>query len=201
MSEPTCCGLSGTVECRCHTHADELAAAVHSFVSGRVRDRADVDDISQETLLRLYRNVHTLRDAGALEGWAFQIARNAIADHFRAPERRATPVAPDLVADLLPASVDSLRDDSAEDLARCVSGLLSRVPESYRQALELTDVRGMTQGRAAAELGLSTSGMKSRVQRGRRLLRQEVASCCQVALDSGGAVAELRPRGSDTDIC
>ncbi len=200
MREQTCCGLATTEQCRCQTHADELAAAVHSFVSGRVRDRTDVDDISQETLLRLYRNVHTLRDAGALEGWAFQIARNAIADHFRAPAQRATPVAPANVADLLPV-VDDAAQDSTESLARCVAGLLSRVPEHYRQALELTDVRGMTQGRAALELGLSTSGMKSRVQRGRRILRDEVASCCRVALDAGGGLADLTPRDSDGNVC
>ncbi len=198
MSQGSCCGLTGTVECRCQTHADELAAAVHSFISGRVRDRTDVDDIAQEALLRLYRNVHTLRDAGALEGWAFQIARNAIADHYRAPHRRATPVAPAYVADLMPASEEP--EDSGE-LAECVAGLLHRVPEGYRRALELTDVRGMTQDRAAAELGLSTSGMKSRVQRGRRILREEIATCCRIALDTRGGLADLTPRASDGGTC
>ena len=200
MSQGTCCGLTGTVECRCQTHADELAAAVHSFISGRVRDRTDVDDIAQEALLRLYRNVHTLRDAGALEGWAFQIARNAIADHYRAPHRRATPVAPADVADLVPAS-DGRAGRLWRGLAECVAGLLHRVPEGYRRALELTDVRGMTQDRAAAELGLSTSGMKSRVQRGRRILREEIATCCRIALDTRGGLADLTPRASDGGTC
>lgn len=201
MSQATCCGLTGTAECRCQTHADELSAAVHSFISGRVRDRTDVDDIAQEALLRLYRNVHTLRDAGALEGWAFQIARNAIADHYRAPQRRATPVAPADVADLVPPSDVQEPDDSGKGLAECVAGLLQRVPEGYRHALELTDLRGMTQNRAAAELGLSTSGMKSRVQRGRRILRDEVATCCRIALDTRGGLADLTPRASDDATC
>lgn len=65
------------------------------------------------------------------------------------------------------------------------------MPEHYRRALELTDLGGLTQERAAAQLGLSTSGMKSRVQRGRRLLREEVTRCCEVALDSRGGLADV----------
>lgn len=201
MSQGACCGLAGTQECRCHTDADNLAGSMHSFVTARVRDRSDADDITQEALLRLYRNVHTLRDAGALEGWAFQIARSAIADHYRRPAQRATPIDPADVEELL-GGVDDLPDrDPAVELAGCVSSLLERVPERYRRALELTDVSGLTQSRAAEELGLTTSGMKSRVQRGRRMLREEVERCCRVALDSRGALADLTPTGPGQDAC
>lgn len=193
MTSGTCCGLVGTRACRCHTDADELARAVRSFVSTRVRDHNDVDDITQKALLRLYRNVHTLRDAGALEGWAFQIARTTIADHYRRPAQRATPIDPADVEALLPGVEDRPDEDSTTAFAGCVGSLLARVPESYRRALVLTDVQGMTQQRAAVELGLTTSGMKSRVQRGRRMLRAEVAHCCRIALDSQGGLAELTP--------
>jgi RNA polymerase sigma-70 factor, ECF subfamily len=201
MDQVRCCGLPVGEACRCHTDADMLARAVHSFVSRRVRDRSDVDDITQEALLRLYRNVHTLRDAGALEGWAFQIARSAIADHYRRPVRRALPIDPGDAEALLPAVDDLPGTDRTEELAGCVSSLLERVPEGYRRALELTDVTGLTQKRAAAELGLTTSGMKSRVQRGRRLLREEVERCCRVALDSSGGLADLTPTSPTDDIC
>jgi RNA polymerase sigma-70 factor (ECF subfamily) len=197
MSQSQCCGLAGGEECRCHTHPHELAAAVRGFVGNRVRDRDDVDDIAQETLLRLYRSVDTLRDARALEAWAFRIARNAIADHYRRPGGRATPVEPRQVAELLPLVDDHAVGDPTEELGACVIGLLDQVPPPYRRALELTDVQGMTQSRAAAELGLSTSGMKSRVQRGRRMLREQVASCCRIALDSQGGLADLTPHERD----
>lgn len=192
-SQGACCGLAGAHECRCHTDADNLARAVHSFVSVRVRDRTDVDDITQEALLRLYRNVHQLRDAGALEGWALQIARSAIADHYRRPAHRATPIDPADAEHLSRGAEDQVGHDSTAELTTCVGSLLGRLPESYRQALELTDMSGLTQGRAAAELGLTTSGMKSRVQRGRRMLREEVERCCHVALDVRGALTDLTP--------
>lgn len=197
----TCCGMASTQACRCHADADTLARAVHSFVSVRVRDRTDVDDITQEALLRLYRNVHTLRDAGALEGWAFQIARSAIADHYRRPAQRAVPIDPADAQVLLWEADDHSDTDRTDELAGCVRSLLERVPEGYRRALELTDVTGLTQVHAAVELGLTTSGMKSRVQRGRRILREEVERCCRVALDSRGALADLEPTGPGHDAC
>ena len=199
MSRGACCGLPATDECRCHTGAADLASAVRSFVSARVRDRTDVDDVAQEALLRVYRNVHALRDVGALEGWAFQVARSAIADHYRRPGRRATPMDPAAVDDLVRGAEDRSAEDPTADLtaevATCVASLLARLPERYRQALELTDLQGLTQGRAAAQVGLTTSGMKARVQRGRRRLREEVELCCHVAPDARGALADLAAHG------
>ena len=197
----TCCSMASTQTCRCHTDADTLARAVRSFVAVRVRNLTDVDDITQEALLRLYRNVHTLRDVGALEGWAFQIARSAIADHYRRPAQRAVPLDPADAEVLLGAADDHSDTDRTDELAGCVASLLERVPENYRRALELTDVSGLPQAHAAVELGLTTSGMKSRVQRGRRILRREVERCCRVALDNRGALAELEPNGPGQDAC
>jgi RNA polymerase sigma-70 factor (ECF subfamily) len=79
-------------------------------------------------------------------------------------------------------------------LSGCLRTLLDRVPDGYREALELTDLGGLTQDEAAGRLGLSTSGMKSRVQRGRRLLRAEITHCCQVSLDTRRGVADVTVR-------
>ena len=88
-------------------------------------------------------------------------------------------------------------DDEAEpraELARCLSPLVGRLPERYRRSLELTELEGRTQAEAAALLGLSVSGMKARVQRARRLLRDLLLDCCHVELDRRGAVTGHRPR-------
>src|SRR5436305_753665 len=53
------------------------------FISRRVDDRAAVDDILQDTYLRIHTNLPYLRDTARLHGWVFQIARNAVADYYR----------------------------------------------------------------------------------------------------------------------
>jgi RNA polymerase sigma-70 factor, ECF subfamily len=78
--------------------------------------------------------------------------------------------------------------------------LLGRLPDAYRTALELTDLGELTQDQAAAQLELSTSGMKSRVQRGRRMLRDEVIKCYRIELDARGVLSDATTR-SYTGAC
>ena len=194
-----CCGRAAAEECRCYTDAAELAAAIRAFVARRVRTPHDVDDITQETLLRLYRSAPNLRDEQALEGWMYRIARSTIVDHYRRSAVRPEPVDPEHVE--LQRPIDQPDAPGAEEsIAACLAPLLARIPDTYRTALELTDLGGVTQEQAAAQLKLSTSGMKSRVQRGRRMLRDEVIKCCRVELDARGALSDATTR-SDSGAC
>ena len=61
----------------------------------------------------------------------------------------------------------------------------------------LTELEGVTQKDAAAKLGLSISGMKSRVQRGRGKLKDVVLDCCEVELDRRGGLVDYRRRNGD----
>ena len=66
--------------------------------------------------------------------------------------------------------------------------MIQRLPDGYRRAIELVELRGVTQRAAAESEGLSVSGMKTRVQRARRLLKASLLQCCQIALDARGAM-------------
>jgi RNA polymerase sigma-70 factor (ECF subfamily) len=188
-----CCGQGRGETCRCHADSASVAEAVRSFVRRRIPHPQDAEDVAQETLLRLYRSVDELRDVSAFDGWMYRIARNAIADHHRTGARRPTPV--DLADTELAEDVEE--ESAAAQLTGCLRVLLERVPEGYRRALELTDLGELTQEEAADRLGLTTSGMKSRVQRGRRLLRAEITRCCQVSLDARGGIADVAVRSDD----
>lgn len=68
------------------------------------------------------------------------------------------------------------------------------LPPPYREALTLTELEGVTQREAARMLGVSVSGMKSRVQRGRERLRELFEECCEIALDARSRVVGCAPR-------
>lgn len=189
----TCCGLPSGRECRCQTDAEAIADAIRAYVARRVRDPHDAADVTQDALLRMYRSVERLEEEEALHAWMYRIAANAIVDHHRRTKTRAEPVDPTDLADHLPARPGpESRPD--EVLAGCLTPLLDRVPERYRTALQLTDLGELTQEQAAERLGLSTSGMKSRVQRGRQMLRTEVTRCCRVELDARGVLTDAALR-------
>jgi RNA polymerase sigma-70 factor (ECF subfamily) len=168
-----------------------LGAKLRPFVARRVRGPADVDDVVQDVFLRMQRGLAELRDDERFGPWAYQVARSAIADHHRAARRHP-------VAEGDPAEEPSPDDDddrSAEqDLAGYVAAFIVMLDTPYREALTLTELEGLTQKEAAEMMGISLSGMKSRVQRGRQQLRQTLEQCCTIALDVRGRVVSCEPR-------
>jgi RNA polymerase sigma-70 factor, ECF subfamily len=182
---------------------------LRGFVAKRVADRAEVEDILQEVFLRMHRKLGSLKDPRRLVSWMFQITRHAIADHYRAPARhREVPAG--LSADLdaeHPASVPPAADESADagrlrtELAGCLRPMIDRLSADYRQAVILVELDGLTQQAAAKRLGLSASGMKSRVQRGRRQLKAMLEACCEIQLDGRRGVADYALRDPQSDPC
>ena len=187
----------------CATPAwDRLAAELRTFVARRIDDPADVDDVVQETLLRMHRNLGDLSDGDAVGAWMTRIARHAIIDRHRdraARARRHDRAAADPAVAPTHAVEPDLPDepDPAALLSACVVPFVDVLPEPYARALRLTELQGLTQREAAEHEGISVSGMKSRVQRGRALLRDELERCCEIALDARGRVVEATPRRCD----
>lgn len=168
-----------------------VRAALRPFVARRVRP-SDVDDVLQEIFLRMHRALPRLRDDERFGPWVYRIARSAVVDHLRAARRQ--PLAEEENERAEPAPVGSeVEGAAAEELAAYVGAFVAMLDSPYREALTLTELQGMSQKDAAAMLGLSTSGMKSRVQRGRRQLRSALEACCEIALDGRGRVLSCEP--------
>ena len=72
--------------------------------------------------------------------------------------------------------------------------MIERLSGEYRQAVILVDLEGLAQHEAAAQLGLSLSGMKSHVQRGRRQLKGMLEACCTIELDQRRGVLDYDVR-------
>lgn len=172
---------------------EEFAAPLRTFVARRAPRGVDVDDLVQDIFVRIQEQLPNLRDADRIDAWIFQIARNVVADAFRSRGRRdALAARTAREADAPPADGD---DRAAEaSLASCLASMIARLAEPYREAIELTELRGMTQIAAAGRAGISISGMKSRVQRGREQLKRVIHDSCRVELDVRGGVIECDPR-------
>jgi RNA polymerase sigma-70 factor, ECF subfamily len=165
---------------------EPLRAELHRYVARRI-PAPDADDVVQEAMLRIHRGLPGVRADGALVGWLYQVTRNALVDHMRA--RRTTEELGDDRA-TAPAG-----DDAAfARLATCVAPFVAMLPEPYREAVELVELRGLTQAGAARQLGIPLSTMKSRVQRGRAQLRELLERCCAIELDARGHVVDMIPR-------
>jgi RNA polymerase sigma-70 factor (ECF subfamily) len=113
----------------------------------------------------------------------------------------ATGTAEDIANEL--AAADPAEDDEAasRELSTCLKPLINNLPAADQQALQMVEFEGLTQVEAAARLGLSVSGMKSRVQRARSHLRVALDDCCRIALDRRGGVIGFEGRRGDCESC
>ena len=184
-----------------------IHTGLRSFIAKRVVNEAEADDIAQEVWLKMQRGLDGLKDQSRLISWIYQIARHAIIDHYRAPERRRE-MSAGLAADLEVYQSSSSRQKASEDsgqrrteLAGCLRPMIERLSEEYRQAVVLVDLEGLTQQEAASQLGLSLSGMKSRVQRGRRQLKGMLEACCTIELDRRHGVTDYEVRDQKCNSC
>ena len=183
----------------------ELHGRLRSFVGRRVPDPVAVDDLAQEIMLRLYTHMGRLREEERLDAWAYQIARNVIADYWRQRgARREVPIHPELsdqLASLPEREPESDAEQLRGEIAACLPPMVARLAEPYREAIRLTDLGDRTQAQAATELGLSVPGMKARVQRGRVQLRELLRACCRIELDRRGQITELARNGGSSCGC
>ena len=160
-------------------------ADLRRFVSRRVADRHEVDDIVQDVLVRAHESMHQLAAPERLPAWLARIAANRIVDHHRA--RRPFEALPDDMA------AGETEDDPVQALAPCLPAMVDRLPAAYRDALRLSELDGLPQREVAQRLGLSLSGAKSRVQRGREQLRRLVEGCCRIVL-AGSRIVDFERR-------
>ncbi len=179
----------------------EFGAGLRAFVGRRVADAHQAEDLVSEIVVKVHRHLDTLDDQERLTAWVFRIARNVIKDHYKMSGRRreVLDAEPDDVASV--STTDEWVEDQdavLAELAVCLRPLLSELSADYRRALELTDLGGLSQAEAAELEHVSLSGMKSRVQRGRRQLGVVLRQCCTPTLDSRGVPVDYRPR---PDIC
>lgn len=174
----------------------EVEARLRPYVARRVTSAADVDDVLQETFIRIHRGLPALADGERFGPWVYRIAANAVADHLRSRARHPT------------AATESGGEPNAEwggepdehleeELAECVALFVARLPSPYREAITLTELQGLTQKDAAELLDVSVSGMKSRVQRGRERIRKMFEQCCDISVDCRGRVTECIPKNAD----
>lgn len=160
-------------------------ARLRRFILKRVSDEATADDILQDVFLKIHLRMSTLREEDRLEAWLYQIARHAIIDHYRRPNPIAS------LDEILPApEPESAEPDAAGEIAASLREMAQNLPEPYRQALLLTEFEGLSQVELAARLGISLSGAKSRVQRARQKIRDDLLTCCHFEFDRYGRVVE-----------
>lgn len=158
------------------------------FVANRIPDAQEAHDLVQEVFLRATRLENGLCGIGNRRAWLFQVARNLLIDRYR------------LTRDEVELDESHLLDNANEVfapvdlLSQCIPRVLTELSAEDREALTLCDIEGMSQQDFANRIGLTLPAAKSRVQRARKRLREQLVSACKIRFDDAGQVCCFVPR-------
>jgi len=156
------------------------------FFAARVRNPFDADDLVQEVFQKTLVHFKTIKGPEKFRAWLFSVARNTLVDHYRRSARYVNDELSSLAKDLEESR------EVEEELSKCIRPFLKQLPDEYRQVLEAVELQDKPQKQLARDLGLSYSALKSRVQRGREMLRDLFRQCCQYQFDARGGIIDFK---------
>lgn len=163
------------------------------FIRHHIHHPEDAEDILQNVLIKSLQKLDQLQSEENLQAWLIQIARNAIADHYRnKPKGDDTYI------------IESLafpEPNIFQELANCLEPLINSLPDKYAKALTYCDLNGSKQADFAEQNQISHSAAKSQVQRGRALLAQKFQACCEFELNQHQKLTDFRPKTSACEEC
>lgn len=166
---------------------------IRRYIGTMVRDPDDADDLTQDVFVQAHRRLGSLRDPDAAVSWLYRIATNLAYDRFRKWSRQPTARLLDLAdeAEARPAaehdsepSVGRVLEQA--EMSGCVRRYLDELSDSYRNAILLHDLEGLTNVEIAEMLGISLDAVKIRLHRARRELERALAAHCDFSHDEQG---------------
>jgi len=157
------------------------------FILKKIKDKSIADDILQEVFIKIHANIKTLKDDQKIRAWIYQITRNSIIDFYRANEKNAS------------LSFDLSEDNQEEDenlnfeIASDLREMMNELSDKYCDALCMTEFDGLSQKQYAEKVGISYSAAKARVQRAKKMLKDELMKCCHFQFDKYGTILDYHP--------
>lgn len=165
-----------------------------SFIKQKVG--GDVaEDILQDVFVKIHTQIDSIKESNKLESWLFQVTRNTIVDYYRS--RKPTEALPDWLEQKNINDSEKTR----KELSLCLEPMVKMLPEKYKKSVQLSEIEGKTQQEVARLERISLSGAKSRVQRGRKLLKEILNDCCQIEINRSNQPVSYEPKEQKCKIC
>ena len=168
--------------------ADAYSSKIYQLAFRYLRNKEDAEEVTQDVLYKVYRNISAFRGDSALSSWMYRITFNAAMSRLRTAryqrsqdeERRAASADGDEIGARRPADIADWSDMADErvlrsQLRRRVFGAILALPAIYRAPVVLRDIQGMSTEEASARLRVKDQTLKSRLHRGRLILRKQLA--------------------------
>jgi len=179
--------------------ADEFGTKIYQLAFRYLRNKEDAEEVTQDVLFKVYRKVGEFRGDAALSSWIYRITFNAAMSRLRTAQYQRTQAEERREAANDSAAGEAARPSEVADwsdladervlrsqLRQRVMRAILALPAIYRAPVMLRDIQGMSTEEASAMLRVKDQTLKSRLHRGRLILRKQLA-------DFAGGLSLHRP--------
>ncbi|MGE0704380.1 MAG: RNA polymerase sigma factor [Vicinamibacterales bacterium] len=165
--------------------ADAFSARIYQLALRYLRNREDAEEVTQDVLYKVYRKVGEFRGDAALSSWIYRITFNTAMSRLRTASYQRSQQKSDQIASTAdgqtsrndPADWSDMADEQvfrAEMRKRVIQAILD-LPPIYREPVMLRDIQGLSTEEASKRLHVKDQTLKSRLHRGRLILRRQLA--------------------------
>ncbi len=172
---------------------NQFSDALKRYINTYVKNDVIADDLLQETFVKIHLNIDKIKKVKSLKSWIYTIAHNIVMDYFK----KQSKVTDNAMLTILEKD-DENDNHSHKD---CLLPLVNNLPEMYREAILLSEIKGLKQADVAKLLNISLSGAKSRIQRGRKLLKESFVNCCEFKIDESGYLFGAEKTKEECKVC
>jgi RNA polymerase sigma-70 factor (ECF subfamily) len=167
---------------------------LYTFIRSRVAEN-EAEDILQDVFCKISTRIDSLKEKTRLQSWLYQITRNAVIDYYRSKKNNKD------FTDWVEQTQFEENEDVKRELSSCFIPMINQLPDKYRAAINLSEIEGKTQKEVAELEKISLSGAKSRVQRGRALLKSMLTDCCQIEVNHNNQLISCEKKEQECKLC
>lgn len=160
---------------------------VAKLVSRFVRDRSEVEDVTQEAFIKAYRALGGFRGESAFYTWLYRIAVNTAKNYLESLGRRAPGANVEIDGAEQSEAAEGLREQATperylltEEIAATVRRALENLPEDLRTAITLREIEGLSYEEIAEVMDCPIGTVRSRIFRAREAIDKELKPLLQV---------------------
>lgn len=147
---------------------------IYRWALGQTGDPDDADDVTQEVLVRLHRQLSRYREQARFTTWLYQVTRNAATDFHRARRRRERLAREPEARMVTETGADQLDQIAREEATQIVKVLFEDLPDQQREVFDLVDLQGLTPTEVGKMLQMKPVTVRAHLFRARRSIRGRI---------------------------
>ncbi len=152
------------------------------YVRNRVRNQEDAEDLTQDVFFKLAKS--NGNDIDNLKSWVYTIAKNTSSSM----QLETNSTEEDVFFG------NDSEEDAGQELSKCVSAFVNQLPEEYRELLTLSELKDIPQKEIAQQLDMNYVTVRSKIQRGRKKLKELLEDCCSILQGGKGSIIEFESK-------